>query len=219
MRGCCLGSHARNQKNGLGIGDGDCGPLRFSAGQRAGLRSGYSHYTWHNRLTDKGSYWVTRARPNMHYEVVSERPLTSGCGMQRDQGIRLTGAMPVKAALRPIRWPKHLDAETNSRYVFLTNQQRSSAQTVADIYKSRWEVQLFCKWIKQNLKIRSVVDHSLNAVATRIFVALCVQLLMAFQKFVSALATQQEGNAHHLGRTPAKLLAMGWGYRPIWTQD
>jgi IS4 transposase len=59
---------------------------------------------------------------------------------------------------------------------------------VADIYKSRWEVELFVKWIKQNLKIRSFLGHSMNAVASQIFVALCVYLLVAFQKFVSRSA-------------------------------
>ena len=58
-------------------------------------------------------------------------------------------------------------------------------QTVADIYKSRWEVELFFKWIKQNLKIRSVLGHTINAVATQIFVALCIYLLIAYQKFLS----------------------------------
>lgn len=63
-----------------------------------------------------------------------------------------------------------------------------SSQTVADIYKSRWEVELFFKWIKQNLKIKSVLGHSFNAVASQIFVALCVYLLIAFQKFLSQTA-------------------------------
>ena len=72
--------------------------------------------------------------------------------------------------------------------MFITNQMRWSARTVADIYKSRWEVELFFKWIKQNLKIKSVIGNTINAVATQIFVALCVYLLMAYLKFVSQSA-------------------------------
>jgi putative transposase len=69
--------------------------------------------------------------------------------------------------------------------VFITAHDGWSAQTVADIYKSRWEVELFLTCIKQNLKIRSVLGHTINAVARQIFVALCSFLLIAYQKFVS----------------------------------
>ena len=69
--------------------------------------------------------------------------------------------------------------------MFITNQMSWSAQTVADIYKARWEVELFFKWIKQNLKIKSFLGNTINAVASQIFVALCLYLLIAFQKFVS----------------------------------
>lgn len=69
--------------------------------------------------------------------------------------------------------------------MFITNQMRWSAQAVADIYKSRWQVGLFFKWIKQNLKIRTVLGPTINAVATQIFVALRVYLLLAYLKFVS----------------------------------
>ncbi len=73
-------------------------------------------------------------------------------------------------------------------YVFITNQKRWSAQSVADIYPFRWEVELFFEWIKQNLKIKSVLGQTINAVASQIFVALCVYLLVAFQKFISRIA-------------------------------
>ncbi|MGB5450881.1 MAG: transposase, partial [Sedimenticolaceae bacterium] len=87
-----------------------------------------------------------------------------------------------------IRRVEYIDADTDKRYVFITNHMRWSARTVADIYKSRWEVELFFKWIKQNLKIKSVIGHTINAVATQIFVALSVYLLMAYLKFVSQSA-------------------------------
>ncbi|MDT8405604.1 transposase, partial [Sulfuriflexus sp.] len=83
--------------------------------------------------------------------------------------------------------------ETGKRYVFLTNNFKLSAKTIADIYKARWQVELFFKWIKQNLKIKSFVGTSKNAVMTQIWIALCIYLLLAFLKFQSKLqkSTQQ----------------------------
>jgi len=100
----------------------------------------------------------------------------------------LTSHKARQADLPEIRRVEYRDPEMGKVYVFLTNHRRRAAQTVADIYKSRWEVELFFKFIKQNLKIRSVLGHSVNAVASQIFVALCVYLLVAFQKFVSRSA-------------------------------
>ena len=79
------------------------------------------------------------------------------------------------------------DPETGKRYVFLTNNFKLAAKTIADIYKARWQVELFFKWIKQNLKIKSFVGTSKNAVMTQIWIALCVYLLLAFIKFQSKL--------------------------------
>ena len=146
---------------------------------------GYSRYTWHKQLTDKGLFWVTRARKGMLYEVVKTRPVAEGGQVISDQIVRLSNKRARQAGAYDIRRIEYRDPESGKTYVFITNQQNWSAQTVADIYKSRWEVELFFKWIKQNLKIKSVLGHTINAVASQIFVALCVYLLMAFQKFVS----------------------------------
>lgn len=149
---------------------------------------GYSRYTWHKHLTDKGLFWVTRARKGMLYEVVRTRPVAEGGQVINDQIIRLSNERARQAGAYDIRRVEYRDPETDKIYVFITNQKTWSAQTVADIYKSRWEVELFFKWIKQNLKIKSVLGHTINAVASQIFVALCVYLLIAFQKFVSQTA-------------------------------
>ena len=146
---------------------------------------GYSRYTWHKQLTDKELFWVTRARKGMLYEVVKTRQVTGGGNVIRDEIVRLSNKRARRAGAYDIRRVEYRDPETDKVYVFITNQKTWSAQTVADIYKSRWEVELFFKWIKQNLKIKSFLGHSLNAVASQIFVALCVYLLVAFQKFVS----------------------------------
>ena len=80
------------------------------------------------------------------------------------------------------------DPETNKHYVFITNNFRWSAQTIADIYKQRWQVELFFKWIKQNLKIKSFLGTTENAVMTQVMVALCNYLLLAYLKFKSKAA-------------------------------
>jgi len=149
---------------------------------------GYSRYTWHKQLTDKGLFWVTRARKGMLYEVVKTRQVIGGGNVIRDEIVRLSNKRARRARAYAIRRVEYRDPETGKVYVFITNQKTWSAQTVADIYKSRWEVELFFKWIKQNLKIKSFLGHSLNAVASQIFVALCVYLLVAFQRFVSRTA-------------------------------
>jgi len=128
----------------------------------------------------------------MIHEVVKTLPTPEDGPVLKDQIIRLTSGKALQAALPEIRRVEYRDSETGKVFVFLTNHRRWAAQTVADIYKSRWEVELFFKFIKQNLKIRSILGHSMNAVASQIFVALCVYLLVAFQKFVSrsAMGTQ-----------------------------
>ena len=159
--------------------------FNFPVGSVLVFDRGYSSYTWHKALSDKGLFWVTRAKTTMKYEIIKAFTVKEKGGVIHDQLIRLDSAKALKAKLKPIRRVEYIDAETNKRYVFITNQMRWSAQTVADIYKSRWQVELFFKWIKQNLKIKTVLGHTINAVATQIFVALCVYLLLAYLKFVS----------------------------------
>jgi putative transposase len=77
------------------------------------------------------------------------------------------------------------DVETGKHYVFLTNNFKLSAHTIAKIYKARWQIELFFKWIKQNLKIKSFLGTSKNAVMTQIWIAMCIYLLLAFLKFQS----------------------------------
>jgi hypothetical protein len=160
----------------------------FPRGSVVVFDRGYSRYTWHKQLTERGIFWVTRARKGMVHEVVKTSPVPEDGPVLQDQIIRLTSRKALQADLPEIRRVEYRDPETGKVYVFLTNHRRWAAQTVADIYKSRWEVELFFKWIKQNLKICSFLGHSMNAVASQIFVALCVYLLVAFQKFVSRSA-------------------------------
>jgi IS4 transposase len=140
-----------------------------------------------NSLTKKGIYWVTRIRGNAKYEVVDDREFVINGNVLSDQVIQYTSMQRRKEKLLPIRLIKYRDYETEKDYEFITNNFSWSAQTIADIYKQRWQVELFFKWIKQNLKIKSFLGNSKNAVLTQVLSALCVYLLVSFLKFQSKI--------------------------------
>jgi putative transposase len=146
---------------------------------------GYNSYQWHNTLTDKGLIWVTRIRGNALYRVVERRSTAKHAHITSDQTIEYTGKHAHKTTLHPVRRIGYRDPQTNKHYVFITNNFRWSPQTIADIYKQRWQVELFFKWIKQNLKIKSFLGVTENAVMTQVMVALCNYLLLAYLKFTS----------------------------------
>lgn len=149
---------------------------------------GYNSYQWHNSLTDKGLIWVTRIRGNALYRVVERRSTGNHAAITSDQIIEYTGKHVHKTRLHPVRRIGYRDPETKRHYVFITNNFRWSAETIAQIYKQRWQVELFFKWIKQNLKIKSFLGTSENAVMTQVMVALCNYLLLAYLKFRSKAA-------------------------------
>jgi len=167
--------------------------LEFPKGSIVAVDKGYNDYAWYNQLTDKGIYFVTRLKTNAKYRTVCRRSVLKSKGLTCDQTIEFTGVQTAKKCPVQLRRIGYRDAETGKRYVFLTNNFKLSAKTIADIYKARWQVELFFKWIKQNLKIKSFVGTSKNAVMTQIWIALCVYLLLAFLKFQSKLqkSTQQ----------------------------
>lgn len=149
---------------------------------------GYNCYRWHNNLTEKGIFFVSRIRGNAKYRVLARRPVTRGSGITSDQTIQYTGLRQDGDPLMPIRRVGYRDPETGKHYVFITNQFSWSAKTIADIYQQRWQVELFFKWIKQNLKIKAFLGTSENAVMTQIMAALCVYLLLAYMKFRSKIS-------------------------------
>jgi putative transposase len=153
---------------------------------------GYTDYAWYNQLNSQAIFFVTRQRKNACYRVTERRKVDKSKGLTSDQSIELTGAKAKHCpiALRRIGFK---DAETGVQYYFLTNNFRLAASTIAEIYKARWQIELFFKWIKQNLKIKSFLGTSRNAVMTQIWIAVCVFLLLAYLKFVSKIggSTQQ----------------------------
>ncbi len=161
--------------------------LSFPKGSIVAIDRGYNDYSWFNSLTNKSIFFVTRLKSNAKIRTVHRHAIASGKGLTSDQTIEFTGTQTAKKCPVQLRRIGYKDAETGKHYVFLTNNFKLSAKTIADIYKSRWQVELFFKWIKQNLKIKSFVGTSKNAVMTQIWIALCVYLLVVFLKFQSKL--------------------------------
>jgi putative transposase len=156
---------------------------RFPKGSVVVFDKGYNSYAWHNSLTQKGLIWITRIRGNALYRVIERRDVGSNAAITSDQTIEYTGKKAREANLPAIRRIGYRDLETGKHYVFITNQFGWSAQTIADIYKRRWQVELFFKWIKQNLKIKAFSGTTENAVMTQVLVALRIYLLLAYMRF------------------------------------
>jgi putative transposase len=146
----------------------------------------YTDYSWFCTLRQSGLCFVIRQKKNAVYEVRERRGVPRGSGVTADQIISLTGPA---AASYPylLRRVSYTDPETGKQYVYLTNNFRLSPQTIADIYKERWQIEMFFRWIKQNLKIKAFLGNSENAVMTQIYVALIAYLLLCYFKFLSGL--------------------------------
>lgn len=161
--------------------------INFPKGSIVAIDRGYNDYAWFNALTNKGIFFVTRLKSNAKIRTVSRHAIPSGKGLTSDQTIEFTGSQTANKCPVQLRRIGYKDVTTGKHYVFLTNNFKLSARTIADIYKSRWQVELFFKWIKQNLKIKSFVGTSKNAVMTQIWIALCAYLMLAFIKYHSKI--------------------------------
>ncbi len=157
--------------------------LNFAKGSIVVFDKGYTDYKWFKQLDNKGIFFVTRIRRNAIWRVEARHPADRSTGITSDQTITLTGVKPQRLGLPTLRRVGYRDPETGRHYEFLTNNFHLSAGTIADIYKQRWQVELFFRWIKQNLKIKAFLGKSKNAVMTQIWVALCMCLLLAYMKF------------------------------------
>ena len=146
----------------------------------------YIDYAWLFSLNQKKTFLVTRLKKNAKFKVVKRHKVLKNKGLTSDQTIMLTGAKASDCPI-PLRRIGYRDPETGKHYVFLTNNFNLAAKTIADIYKSRWQVELFFKWIKQNLKIKTFLGTSKNAVMTQIWIALITMLILSYMKFLAKL--------------------------------
>jgi hypothetical protein len=128
------------------------------------------------------AWFVTRSKKNTLYKRVYSKKVDKSKGVLCDQKVRLTGTNAIKDYPELIRRIKFIDGETGKRLVFLTNNMQVDAVTITQIYKNRWHVELFFKWIKQHLCIKRFFGRSDNAVRSQIWIAMCVYLLMLMVK-------------------------------------
>ena len=144
---------------------------------------GFINYAWFRMLGAKGIFFVTRLKQNAVYKLLERRPVNRKTGITSDHIIEVTS----KGKAVRLRRIVYRDSESGKRYEFLTNHLRLAPKTIADIYKDRWQIEIFFREIKQNLRIKSFVGNSENAVLIQIYTALTVYLLLAYQKFLSRI--------------------------------
>ena len=128
------------------------------------------------------AFFVTRAKDNMKYEVVEEHPVDKSTGVVSDSTIRLTGLKTSRWYPDTLRMVVYEDYATGNVYRFLTNDFTHSYLTIAELYRERWQVECFFKWIKQHLNIKAFYGTSQNAVYSQIWIAICDYLLLAIAR-------------------------------------
>ena len=161
--------------------------LRLPKGSIVAADRAYLDFEWINSLILQGVFLVTRLKKGIRYRVVERRGANRRQGVTSDQTIEFTSARGRRRCPRRLRRIGCRDLETGKHCVLLTTNFQLSAKTIADIYRSRWQVELFFKWIKQNLKVESFVGTSRNAVMTQLWIAMCMYLLVSHLKFASRL--------------------------------
>jgi Transposase DDE domain/Domain of unknown function (DUF4372) len=159
--------------------------MKFESGTVLVMDRGYNDYDWFAELTDKGVFFVTRMKTNADYEVVGKRNVPAKSNVRRDEDIFFysMAAADKHYFLRRIEvW----DEAKQDTLVFLTNHMQFGATTIAAIYRDRWQVELFFKAIKQNLKIKTFLGTSANAVHTQIWTALIAMLIVKYLQLKSS---------------------------------
>jgi hypothetical protein len=133
-------------------------------------------------LTQSGAFFVVRAKRNLDYCRCASRPVDKATGLRSDQTILLRGPKTSRLYPDPLRRISYVDPETRKRFVFLTNHFLLPPLTIAQLFRCRWRVELFFKWIKQHLRIKGFYGLSENAVKTQIWIAITVYVLVAIVK-------------------------------------
>jgi hypothetical protein len=146
------------------------------------LDRGYLDFARLYVLKQGCAFFITRAKQNTQFWRRDWRPVRRSTGLRSDQTIQLTGPKTAQLYPDPLRRIHYFDAEKDLRLIFLTNNFLLPALTIADLYRARWRVELFFRWIKQHLHIKSFFGTSENAVKTQIWVAITVYVLVAIIK-------------------------------------
>jgi hypothetical protein len=156
--------------------------LLLEAGAFYLVDRGYVDFARLYTFTQACAFFITRAKKNMQFYGRSSRPIERSTGLRCDQTILLTGVRTAQRYPNPLRRIHYFDAEKDSRLTFLTNNFLLPALTIAQLYRTRWQVELFFRWIKQHLHIKAFYGTSENAVKTQVWVAFSVYVLVAMVK-------------------------------------
>jgi len=128
------------------------------------------------------AFFVTRAKKNLQYRRIYSQPIDKSTGLRCDQIIRLTGSNSSQNYPEKLRRISFFDIDTSIRYTFLTNNFSLPALIITILYKNRWQIELFFKWIKQHLRIKKFYGYSMNAVKTQLWIAISIYVLVAILK-------------------------------------
>jgi len=162
----------------------------------------YIDYNWLYSLAQHKLFFVTKVKSNMKYTVLGQQDIPKKKGVISDCRINLSGPSSQEKYPHTLRLVTYVDQETGEVHEFFTNNFNLAARTIADLYKSRWQIEIFFKWIKQNLKIKSFLGTSKNAVMTQVWAAMIYYLLLSFIKF----QTKCRHSLHELTRIAGELL-------------
>lgn len=159
--------------------------IDFAAGTIVVEDRGYTDYELYDKWTQSGVYFVSRLRDNAVFEVLEQRALPQDQAILKDETIRLSSPHALKRCTQLLRRIEAVREDTGEVLVFVTNHRGLAASTIAAIYKDRWQIELFFKALKQNLKIKTFVGTSPNAVKTQIWTALIAMLLFRYLQLSS----------------------------------
>ena len=166
--------------------------IRWPAGSIVVIDRGYLDFGRLQALHQGQVSFVIRAKDNMRYTRLASREVAKSTGLRSDQTILLATPKSKRAYPDRLRRVSYRDPETNNYLVFLTNRFDLPALTIAEIYRKRWSVECFFKWIKQNLSIKHFFGNSINAVKSQIWIAVCVYLVVVIaRKRLNLPATPQ----------------------------
>jgi hypothetical protein len=143
---------------------------------------GYLDFERLYRWTQCGAFFVTRAKKNLRWRRLYSHPVDKSTGVQCDQTISLVWYRAATGYPTHLRRVRYFDAAREKRLVFLTNNFTLPSQTIANLYRSRWQVELFFKWIKQHLRIKAFYGTTQNAVKTQVWTSMCAYVLVAIVK-------------------------------------
>jgi transposase len=156
--------------------------LCYKAGAYYLLDKGYVSYKRLYRIELEKAFFVTRAKVNMAYTVIKIKRPSVRTGIIKDELVELTGYYTGKGYPKTIRRIEYIDKDTGKNLIFLTNALIIKSIVIARLYKERWNVELFFKWVKQNLRIKKFYGNNVNAVKVQIWIAVCDYLIIAILK-------------------------------------